>query len=398
MHYDKSLIASPEHIALAREVAEKSAVLLKNENTLLPFDKNKMKKIVVIGTLADSRNTGDHGSSWVRAKYVVSPLQGIKNYFKGQPVEIVTALPTELVRIKHLCENADAVIIIAGLGFRDEGEFISMEPQKIRDPKKPEKNVAFALGIIDRAGDRSSLNLKKTDIDIIKAAASVSSKVTVCLVSGGPIMVEDWYDRVPSILQTFYNGMEGGNALARILFGDVNPSGKLPFTVPKNQEDLPPFNSYVNQADYGYYHGYTLFDKKNLPVRFPFGYGLSYTSFRCSGLRVLTPIVTPGEKLKLSVEIENTGDRPGAEVEQLYIGFTHSKVDRPVKLLRGFKKIDLLPNEKKEITFEVNPEDLAFYNPQLKRWEVENMEHEIYIGNSSASSNLQTASVKVTGF
>jgi beta-glucosidase len=217
-------------------------------------------------------------------------------------------------------------------------------------------------------------------------------------VAGGPVSVEQWYNDVPAILQTFYNGMEGGNALARLLFGDVNPGGKLPFTVPVNESDLPPFNSFAREVDYGYYHGYTLFDKEHIAPRFSFGFGLSYTTFRFSNLKVLTPDVKPGESLHVSVEVENAGERAGAEVTQLYIGFPQSQVDRPVKILRGFKKTFLLPHEKQTLYFDVKPDDLAYYNEQSKSWQIENVQHEIYMGNSSSASSLQKASFNVSGF
>ncbi len=398
MEYPRSLVASPEHIALAREVAEKSAVLLKNQNNLLPLNKSSIKKIAVIGTLANLKNTGDHGSSWVRTKYIVSPIEGIRNYFKGTDVQILTAPYFDLIRIEQICKEADAVIIVAGNDYNDEGEFISTIPQKIRDLFKPEKNIAFKLGILGHAGDRTTLNLKPADIQVIKTAASVTDKIVVSLVAGGPIMVEGWYDNVPAILQTFYNGMEGGNAFARLVFGDVNPSGKLPFTVPVNQSDLPPFNSFDTTANYGYYHGYTLFDKKNLPVRFPFGFGLSYTHFSFSNLRIENVSVKPDSFLKVTVDVENAGNCAGAEVPQLYIGFENSGIDRPVKLLRGFTKLHLQAHEKRTVTFTVKTEDLAYYNTDSKTWKVENMEHQVYVGNSSAPGSLSKATFTTSGF
>lgn len=396
--YTHRLIACKAHVALAREVAEKSAVLLKNDNHLLPFNKNKIKKIAVLGTLAKSKNTGDRGSSWVRNPRVVSALQGIRNYFKNMPVKILTCRSRKLDKVKQLSKEADAVVVVSGLNYHDEGEFISTKPKKIRDPKKPEKSLGFGLGIVARAGDKTNLKLKNADLDVIKTASSVNDKVAVALVSGGPVTVEEWIDEVPGILQVFYSGMQGGNALARLLFGDVNPSGRLPFLVPKNEDDLPAFNSYAKEADYGYYHGYTLFDKKDIEPRFPFGYGLSYTSFNFTDLRTLTPVVKPGTSLKVSVEVENTGTRPGAEVAQLYIGFAHSQVDRPVKILRGFRRVYLKPGEKTTIFFEVKPEDLAYYNPQEKGWEVENMSHEIYVGSSSSLHDLQKSTFEVSDF
>jgi beta-glucosidase len=398
MKYNRGLIASAAHTALAREVAEKSAVLLKNESGLLPLKKSGLKKIAIIGSLANSKNTGDHGSSWVRAKYVVSPLEGLRNYLKNSGVEIVTANSNDLEGIKRVCKDADAVIIVTGMSYKDEGEFISMKPQIVRDTTRPEKGMAFKLGIVSRAGDKTGLCLKTPDVNVIQTAASVNDKIIVALAGGGPVCMEEWYGNVKSILQTFYNGMEGGNALARLLFGDINPSGKLPFVVPKTEADLPQFNSYAKEVNYGYYHGYTLFDKINLQPRFAFGYGLSYTTFGFSNLKVLNPEIHPDGTLMLSVDVENTGAVAGAEVAQLYIGFNHSQIDRPVKILRGFEKVSLQPHEKRTIYFNIHPTDLSYYDVSSKSWKVEDMEHEIYVGSSSSLTDLLKGQFAASGF
>ncbi|MES2621367.1 MAG: glycoside hydrolase family 3 protein, partial [Bacteroidota bacterium] len=256
--YPKSLVGCKAHTGLALEVAEKSAVLLKNENNFLPLDKSKAKRIAVIGSLADVKQTGDHGSSRVFPPYIISPLDGIRNYFTGSNTEIATAPADDLNAIKNVCAKADVVIIVAGTTYKDEGEYIGNG--QIRDRNNPDKkNFITRTGILGVGGDRKYLHLHQEDIDIIHTAAAVNKKVVVSLVAGSAVTVEEWHEEVPAIIETFYNGMEGGTALARILFGDVNPSGKLPFTVPKLESDLPPVESYDTAVDYGYYHGYTLF-------------------------------------------------------------------------------------------------------------------------------------------
>ena len=385
--YPKSLLGCDKHIALAREVAEKSAVLLKNNDLLLPFDKTKIKRIAVIGSLADIKQTGDHGSSTVIPSYIITPLQGIKNYFKGTNTEVLYTDRQDSQAIRKICDTADAVVIAAGMTYRDEGEYIGNG--NIRDRSNPDKGSFITrTGTLALGGDRKYLHLHQQDIDIIHTAATVNKNVVVCLVAGSAVTVEEWHREVPAILETFYNGMEGGNALARILFGDVNPSGKLPFTVPISESDLPPFDSYAANVDYGYYHGYSLFDKKKIEPRYPFGYGLSYTSFEISDLKISKPEITTHDSIEVSVRVKNTGQKEGAEVVQLYIGFPNSKIDRPEKLLRGFKKVFLNHNEEQQIEFTIPASELAYYNEMTKSWDLEISKYEVLVGNSSRDKKM----------
>jgi beta-glucosidase len=169
----------------------------------------------------------------------------------------------------------------------------------------------------------------------------------------------------------------------------------LPFTVPKSESDLPPFNSFDANVDYGYYHGYSLFDKKKIEPRYPFGYGLSYTSFVISDLHITQAEITNNDSIMVSVKVKNTGSREGAEVVQLYVGFPESKVDRPEKLLRGFRKIYLKANEEQQIEFTVPVSELAYYNVATKTWDIEKCRYEALAGNSSSGSKLLSKSFTV---
>jgi len=189
--------------------------------------------------------------------------------------------------------------------------------------------------------------------------------------------------------------MEGGDAIARVLFGDVNPSGKLPFTIPKDATQLPPFSPFADSVTYGYYHGYTLFDKTGQEPEFPFGFGLSYTTFLTGIPRVLTSAVRRDGLVEVAVDVTNTGTRPGREVVQLYIRFDRSRVDRPKKLLRGFEKIALKPGETKTVHLSVPVRDLAWYNPGTRSWEVEAMSYQAAVGTSSLDEDLQNVKFKV---
>jgi beta-glucosidase len=392
--YPAELLGAQKHIELAREAAEKSAVLLKNQNQLLPLDKAQLKSIAVIGSLADFAQTGDRGSSSVKPNYIITPLQGIKNYLAQSNVEVKSIADKNFQNIETLCSNTDAVIIVAGTTFKDEGEYIS--DGFIRSRSKPnKKGFIVRSGKLGLGGDRAYLHLHQQDIDLIKTAARFNKKVIVVLVAGAAITVEEWHESVPSILQTFYNGMEGGNALARIVFGDVNPSGKLPFTVPVNESDLPPFDSYSAEVEYGYYHGYTLFDKEKKQARYPFGFGLSYTDFSISDIQSSNTQLKVDDTLQIKFSVKNIGNRSGAEVVQLYIGFQNSKVDRPEKLLRAFTKMELNPSEQRSATLLVPVKDLAWYNTDTKSWQVDNAKYLVLIGNSSNKSNLQRLDIEI---
>ncbi len=368
--YHSDLVGCEEHVRLSREVAEKSMVLLKNSNDLLPLEMNTINKLAVFGRLADLKNTGDHGSSQVHQDNIVTPLQGIKN-FVGNKVDVVYTEGKDLEEVKNLSQNVDAVVIIAGYTFRDEGEYIRQ--------------------FIRRVGDRESLELKADDINIIKTVSDLNSNTIVILIGGSAIMMEQWIDNVSAVLMAWYSGMQGGNALADILFGKVNPSGKLPFTIPKKESDLPYFKAHIDEIEYGYYHGYTLMDKKEINPRFPFGFGLSYTQYRYDNLEVKSS----GDIIIASIEVSNIGKIAGEEVIQLYVGFENSNVDRPKKLLKGFKKVFLSPNQTQKVTIEIPKKNLAWYNPETKRWEVEDMPYIISMGSSSKEEDLVSTQLKI---
>jgi beta-glucosidase len=375
--YPKELIACREHRALAQRAAEESMVLLKNQSgagdrPVLPLDGTKIKKLAVLGELATAPNIGDYGSSCVHPSHVVTILEGLQQRLGAEAVLYCDG--KDLEAAKEAARTADAVIIVAGYRPNEEGEQIYNVEEGTRPPR----------GMEAPGGDRQRLTLYERDLRLIEAVTPVNKNSVVVLIGGSAIIMEEWKEKAAAILMAWYPGMEGGHALARILFGEVNPSGKLPFTIPAREEDLPFFNDRIDAIDYGYYHGYTLFEKQGLRAAFPFGFGLSYTSFAYSNLRV----ETGDDALLVSFDLENTGDRAGAEIAQVYIGLEQSAVDRPVKLLKGFKKVFLQPGEKKQVTIAVKYADLAWYNPEKKAWEIEKMDYTAYAGGSSRPEDL----------
>jgi len=367
--YEPSLIGCEEHRQVALEAAEKSMVLLKNEKDILPLDKKKINKLAIFGKLARVRNTGDHGSSDVNTKKVITPLKGIRN-FLGDSIEVVYDDGENPKSAKNTAKGADAVIVVVGLTYKDEGEYII------------EKRIG---------GDRENLSLHNNEIELIKAVTSENEKCIVVLIGGSAITMEEWKDHVNAILMAWYSGVEGGNALAKILFGDVNPGGKLPFTIPKDPQHLPFFDKNADEIEYGYYHGYTLFEKEGIEPAFPFGFGLSYTSFEYSNLNV----EEGDDKVIAAVDIKNNGQVTGDEIVQLYIGFEQSQIDRPVKLLKGFSRVHLEPNESKTVAIEVLYKNLSWYNPESKSWEIEQIKYSLFVGPSSKMEDLLSYQFKI---
>lgn len=383
LDYNEDLILKPAHIALAKETAEKSMVLLKNEG-VLPFAKTKGKTIAVIGRLADVENTGDQGSSNSTPAYVVTPYRGLKNLHRSLGNEVIRHDGSDLKSARILAQEADEVILVVGYTHEDEGEYIITQRSKMVASAKAKKLV----GKKGSGGDRESLNLLPVDEQLIAELGSLNKNTVVAYVGGSAIDLSSWQDKVPAILFTWYAGMEGGNALASLLYGDVNPSGKLPFTIAQNQSDYPEFNPFTDKIKYGYYHGYTLFEKENKPVAYPFGYGMSYTTYDYANLQLTQSSISTEGTLTASIEVANIGSMAGEEVVQLYIGFKNSAVDRPIKLLRDFKKVAIATGTTSTITLKVDAKDLAWYNPATKAWEIERMAYEVYVGSSSDMNDL----------
>ena len=384
--YGHDRIETPEHVDLAREAAEKSMVLIKNDN-ILPYGSETDQKVLVLGRLANMENTGDFGSSNSTSLNIVTPFEGIETYNKalGNQVELYDGPDETIASAKAV--DADKVIVIVGYTHLDEGEYLAGE-----EDMKKSAEAGKLVGKKGVGGDREDLRLLPEDEALIKAVSEKNNNVVVVYVGGSAINMNAWEDQVSGILFAWYSGMQGGNALANVLYGDVNPSGKLPFSIARNDDDYPFFNPYTFKIEYGYYHGYTLFDKKNIDVAYPFGYGLSYTTYSYDNLQVEESSMSKEGTLKVSVDLSNQGEVAGEEIVQLYIGFKNSSVDRPVKLLRAFDKVLLRAGESKTVELEVSIKDLAWYDPEIKEWKIEEMEYELFVGSSSNKEDLIQAS------
>ncbi len=362
--YPESLIGSSDHAALALEVAEKSMVLLKNENLVLPLETSKTKNVLVIGELAVAENIGDHGSSQVRPKYVVTPMQGLEKLY-GDKINFEHYSGKDITKAKALAKNADAVIFVVGYDHDDEGEFMDM-------------------GFGEIGGDRTSIRLHDNESKLLQEVGPENGNSIVVLIGGSAIIVEEWKDKISGIIHAFYPGMEGGTAIAKTIFGDVNPSGKLPFTIPTDESHLPAFDRLGKSATYDRYHGYIKLDQDGHRAAFPFGFGLSYTTFTQDS----ADINLVDGNMEFSVNVTNTGNRTGDQVVQLYIGFDNSSVEREHKLLKGFQRVSLEPGETIRVKIPCPFEKLKWYNPEAKAWELEKMKYEAYIGTTSDEKDL----------
>ena len=386
LEYPLDLVACPAHVALALEAAEKSAVLLENDG-VLPLPKGT--NIAVLGKLAAIENTGDNGSSRVRAPNIVTVLAGLQHH--NSTGTITTGDEGDLSNAKSLAAAAEVAVVVVGYTAEDEGEFIPGDlalGQAGSEASLPPEIVAARKNAPPRprsiGGDRLNLGLPKSHIALIDAAAASGTPVVVVIVAGSAVLVEDWRDNSNAIMQTFYAGMQGGTALARLLFGDVAPSGKLPFTVARNPADYPHFDRDAKTIEYQYWHGYAKFEHDQLIPRYAFGHGLSYTCFEYRALKVSRA----RENIRVSVAVCNSGSIQADEIVQCYVGFPGSITPRPEKSLKAFARVRLEPGETKIVYMTINIHDLQYRDPATHHWQLEAGRHRIEVGGSSTGNHL----------
>jgi beta-glucosidase len=365
--YPLEHVASAEHRALAREVAERSIVLLRNrvlgrideaedmgsgagptdEDTggpatngdsptggewrrVLPLDADSVESLGVFGRLAALPATGDRGSSNVRAPSVATLLDGLHVVGERHVIDVRYQPGDDLGAAGFAASRVDAAVVVAGYTHRDEGE-----------------------NVLRRGGDRKQLTLRPEDERLIRTVAAANRRTIVVLIGGSAIVTDAWREQVGAIIVAWYPGMEGGHAVARVLFGDVNPGGRLPCTWPRSAEQLPPFDPGAGSACYGPLHGYRLMQATERSPAFPFGFGLSYTTFehgRLVGRR------TWDGTIAVTVPVTNTGTWVGDEVVQLYLDERLGSDPRPLRALRGFRRVTVAPGATINVTLPVPPD------------------------------------------
>ncbi|HLV96413.1 MAG TPA: glycoside hydrolase family 3 N-terminal domain-containing protein [Candidatus Acidoferrales bacterium] len=386
--YAAKITDGPAHQKLAVKAAQESIVLLKNQGDLLPLDIKKLKTVAVIGPNAADTHLGGYSR---QPSHTVSILDGIRERLAASGVNVLYA---------QGCKITDGIP-----GWRGWYE----NDVKVVDPRSQQDNIRAAASVARKAdvaivviggdetttreawseqhlGDRSSLNLVGAQRQLVKAVFDTGTPTVVFLINGRPLSINWVAANIPAILEGWYLGGEGGTAAANVLFGDVDPGGKLPVTFPRSVGQLPDYYDHKPSRN----RSYAFVDSSPL---FPFGYGLSYTTFRFDNLRVSPAKMKPGDTATVSVDVTNTGGRQGDEVAELYIHQQLSTVTQPVMALRGFHRLSLQPGQKTTVEFKLKPDSLSIYDESMK-WVVQPGIFDIMVGPSSA--NTQHAELEVT--
>jgi beta-glucosidase len=353
---ERADIASDAHLELAYKAAIEGTTLLKNADNILPLKKDDIGKIAVVGPWSAQPRLGDQGSSDVfpDPARVVPPFQGIRQ-IAGSGIEVVTSTNASSIG------GADVVFVVAALTPADEGE-------------------AWNNG-----GDRPNLEVSADQVQLIKQVGAAHDKVIVILVGGGPITMESWKNDVEGIIMAWYPGEQGGLAIGDLVFGNANFGGHVPMTWPKRWEDEPPFENQQEETVMPFLHGYRYFEDKNIEPLFPFGYGLSYTTFEYSNVRVPCIDVTKEGLVEITVDIKNTGTVAGDTVAFLFVSYPDSNVRRAKKDLKNFVRVNLEPGVKKRVNIPLKVQDLAYWNTDTHKWEVEATEYKVMIGPDAAT-------------
>lgn len=390
-HKPFGALCSEEHYAAARRIAGEGIVLLKNENNLLPLDPAAEQRILVVGENAIKMMTVGGGSSSLKVQHEVLPLDGI-----AAAAGTNVAVTYERGYVGDTSGQYNGVVSGQDLSeSRSEEELIAAAVAAAREADA----VIFVGGLNKASGqdsegrDRKEYGLPYAQDRVVEALAEANPRLAVVLVSGNAVAMP-WIERVPAVVQAWFLGSEAGNAIADVLFGKVNPSGKLPMTYPVRLEDNGahaagefPGGKSVRYNE-SIFVGYRWAEKERIAPLFAFGHGLSYTTFAYGECRLDKSSLTERGKLRLTLDVTNTGDRAGQEVVQLYIGDCESSLPRPVKELKGFSKVALEAGETKRVTFEITPELLRYYDDSQGAWVAEPGEFIAYVG--AASDDIRT--------
>ncbi|HEV7783243.1 MAG TPA: glycoside hydrolase family 3 N-terminal domain-containing protein [Chitinophagaceae bacterium] len=376
------IVGSAAKRAIAYKAAQEAMVLLKNDNNFLPLDKDKIKTIALIGPNADKCLLGGYSS---KPRVCISPLQAIKEKY-GSSINVLYAEGVKLTDKNNWFADT--------INLADNKDRDAKIAEAVAVAKQADVVVLFVGGnesmsregwAPDHLGDLPTLELLNGQNELISAIVATGKPTCAFVNSGPPLSISGLVAAVPAVMQCWYLGQEGGYAIVDALFGEINPSGKLPISFPRTTGHIPAYYNYKPSARRGYNLG---FDASPL---FVFGHGLSYTTFQYSKPNLSSATMKMNGTVTVSVDIKNTGGRKGAEVVQLYIRDDYSSAARPVKELKGFKKIWLEPGQSQTVTFTINPELLSFYDANMK-WIVEPGDFTIMVGTSSA----KTESIKLT--
>ncbi|MBK0369413.1 glycoside hydrolase family 3 C-terminal domain-containing protein [Flavobacterium agrisoli] len=396
----KGSIATEAHYQDSYKIAAEAIVLLKNENNALPLQVDGIKSIAVIGNNATKKNALGGFGAGVKTKREVTPLEGLKNRLPSS-IKINYA---EGYLERYDEKNKGNLGNITSTGPVTIDQLDSAKLQEALDAAK-NSDVAIVFAGSNRdyeteASDRRDLHLPFGQEELIQKVLAVNPNTIVVMIAGAPFQIEDLSKKTNALVWSWFNGSEGGNALADVLLGKVNPSGKLPWTMPKKIEDSPAHatNSFPGDKSVVYKEGilvgYRWFDTKNIEPLYPFGYGLSYTTFAIGKAQAAKKEYNLDEVIAISAEVKNTGKRDGKEVVQVYVSKENSKIERAAKELKGFSKILVKAGKSEKVTIKIPVKEFAYYDVNSKKWVVEPGKYTFKIGNSSRNSN-QECSVEV---
>ncbi len=385
-----ALLCSTAHRALAREAAEKSIVLLRNEDALLPLP--SATTVAVIGRLASVANLGDRGSSRVSPPSVVTPLDGLREALGEAHVMYSDA--SDLADAASVAAGCDVAIVVVGYTHADEGEYVGLEGtahlQSLYPPQTPDTGALLTKAFersqggersMGPGGDRANIRLSESDEALIEATAQANPNTVVVVMSGSAVVMESWRHHVSAIVMVWYPGMEGGHALADVLLGRVSPSGRLPLTIPVTEAHLPAFDRRGTTATYDRWHGYTKLAHEGNAAAYPFGFGLSYTTFEASNVHA----VTDSEATDVVVTVTNTGTADGIDVVQVYVGLPDSTVERAEQLLVGFARTpSMAPGETCTLTIPVPHSRLMVWRSAEQAWWLEPGNYRFSVARHSA--------------
>ena len=400
-------LCSESHYEAARRIADEGIVLLQNNGNILPIDRNKAKRILVVGENAIKMMTVGGGSSSLKVQREILPLEGLRQRF-GNDIEV------DYARGYVGDVSGEYNGVTTGQKLKDNRS----ESKLIAEAVEKAKNADYVIvvGGLNKSDyqdceghDRKQYELPYAQNRLIEALAKTTKRLVYVNISGNAVAMP-WKDKVGAIVQAWFIGSEAGNAIADVLMGDANPSGKLPFTWYASLNDCGAhaLNTYpgtwrsakdksagfskIIDEEYkeGVYVGYRWTDKNNIKPTFAFGHGLSYTTFSMSNLRQSAKEMTRDGKLTFTVTVKNTGSKRGAETVQLYIKDIKSSVDRPVKELKGFKKVWLEPGEQKDVDMTIDNNALAYYDETTGAWKSEDGEFDALVGNASDNIMLKS--------
>jgi beta-glucosidase len=328
---------------------------------VLPLEAARLTRLAVVGRLADVANTGDHGSSDVRAPAVVTPLAGLRAALPE--VEIVRPESGSPEAAAAAATGADAAVVVVGYTSRDEGEYVgSFDPALATlYPPEPEPGAFAELARVweagpqDVGGDRTSLRLHAGDEAVIRGVAAANPRTVVVLVAGSAVVVEAWRGEVPAVLVAWYAGMEGGHALADVLLGSREPGGRLPFALPHDEADLPTFERNATSVVYDRWHGQRRLDRHGVAAAHPLGFGLSYTTFAIGGVDVRAA----ADGVEVQAVVANTGERAGGHVVQVYVTRPEAAGRPAERFLAGFARVEVPAGERRGVRIDVPRDRLA---------------------------------------